>query len=114
MVHRFVSKLAVSALALWVARYFLDGFDVIGGWKGYLLAGSLLALLNIFVRPILKFLSFPLILATLGLFTLVINGALLWFTDHVLGALIIADTATLIIATLITTAVHMLLDAKQS
>jgi putative membrane protein len=46
-----------------------------------------LGLVNIFIRPILKFLSCGLIVLTLGLFMLVINAFLLWFSSWICGLL---------------------------
>ncbi len=49
-----------------------------------LVASLVLALLNAFVKPVILFLTFPVNLLTLGLFSLLVNGALLWFA----GALV--------------------------
>ena len=45
-----------------------------------MVAGLILAILNAVIRPILKFLSFPLYILTLGLFSLVINAAMISLT----------------------------------
>ncbi|WP_165984615.1 phage holin family protein [Streptomyces sp. YIM 98790] len=42
-------------------------------------------LVNLIVKPIVKFLAFPLLLLTLGLFTLVINALMLWLTSWIAG-----------------------------
>jgi putative membrane protein len=42
---------------------------------------------NAFVRPVLKILTFPLIILTLGIFALVVNGLMLWLTSRLSGAL---------------------------
>jgi len=53
-------------------------------WAVLLLA-LILGLVNAFIRPVLKFLSCGLIVLTLGLFTLVINGLMLWLASWVAG-----------------------------
>ena len=62
MVHRFLTKVLVCALAVYAADYFLAGFAVLDGIRGYLIAGLVLGLLNTFIRPILKLITFPLIM----------------------------------------------------
>jgi len=75
---RYLAKFLITALALLGVSYFLPGFSVSGFWSALAVA-FILGLLNILVRPILLILTFPITLLTLGLFSLVINGALLWF-----------------------------------
>ena len=74
MIRGFVLKIIVSGVALWAADYFLAGFAVTGGLWGYAAAGLALGALNTFVRPLLKILTFPLILITFGLFSAIINA----------------------------------------
>ena len=110
MVRRLLIRIVVSALALWAADYLLPGFGVSGGITGILLAGAVLGLLNTLVRPILKLLAAPLILLTLGLFTLVINAALLWTAGQLTGVIVIANLTALALATLIVTAANIIFD----
>jgi putative membrane protein len=63
------------ALALFVAAWAVPGIDVDGdGWIVYAAMAVILSLVNAFVRPLLSLLTCPLILLTLGIFTLVINA----------------------------------------
>lgn len=57
--------------------------------ESFFWAGLVLGLLNLFVRPLLLFISLPLTLITLGLFTLVINTLLVIMTQHLISGLII-------------------------
>jgi putative membrane protein len=75
----------VIVIALYVANLLLpenlmsvQGTDA---WLAFTVMAAVLGLVNIFIRPILKFLSCGLIVITLGLFTLVINTFLLWFSS---------------------------------
>jgi len=54
-----------------------------------LIAGLILGLINVFIKPILKLISFPLLILSLGLFTLVINMALLWLLEYFVAELTI-------------------------
>lgn len=68
----------IATLALVVAAWVVPGIEVAGrAWAAYALMAVVLGLVNAVVRPILKVLTCPLILLTLGLFTLVINAVTL-------------------------------------
>lgn len=71
-------KLGVNALAIWVAVRFVDGlsFDDSEGFVKLVILALVLGLINGLVKPIVKFLSFPAVLLSLGLFLLVINIAM--------------------------------------
>jgi putative membrane protein len=88
---RLILKLLVNAAALWAAGYFVSGIDLDGSVWTILLVALVFGLVNTFIKPILKLLSFPVILLTLGLFTLVINAAMLAVTAWITDALSIED-----------------------
>jgi len=74
----------ISALALFVAAWLVPGIAVEGnGWVVYAVMAVILGLVNAIVRPLLKLLTCPLILLTLGLFVLVINGITLWLASSI-------------------------------
>ncbi len=104
-----IVRIISNSLALFVATKFVGGFSVAGGWKEFLLAGAVLALLNLLVKPILKTLAFPLIILTLGLFTLVINALILWSLTFVFSFVVISGLIPLAIATLVIAIVNMLM-----
>ena len=104
-----VVRILSNSLALFVATKFVDGFSVSGGWKQFLLAGAVLAFLNLLVKPILKTLTLPLIILTLGLFTFVINAAILWSLTFVFSFVAISGLIPLAIATLVIAIVNMLM-----
>jgi putative membrane protein len=80
-VRDFVFRWFITAFAVFVAAPIV-GIDYTG--IGCLLGASLLlGVINAFVRPILLFLSIPLILVTLGLFILIINALLLKFVSEI-------------------------------
>ena len=76
-------QLAINAAALWVAVELIDGIDFAGEWWELLIVAAAFSLLNTFVRPILRILTFPITLLTLGLFLLVINALMLLLTGLV-------------------------------
>jgi len=57
------------------------GFAITSQWQMLLLLGIILGLLNYFVKPILDIITLPLKIITLGIFSVVINMAIIWFVD---------------------------------
>jgi putative membrane protein len=83
----FVVRTLVNAAALWVADELLTGISREGDWVSLLLVALVLGVVNGLVRPILKVLTCPLQIVTLGLFTFVINGVMLLLTSWISGKL---------------------------
>ena len=81
---QFLQRWAISTLAVLVATFMLDGVSY-GTTTDLLIATLVLGMLNSFLRPILMLLSLPLLILTLGLFTVVINAILLLLVSAVLG-----------------------------
>ena len=69
-----------NAVALWVAAYLLTGLDFNGTALQLILVAAVFGVVNSLLRPLLTVLTCPLIVLTLGLFTLVINAILLLVT----------------------------------
>lgn len=104
----FLIRILGNVLALYVAVLFVPGFLVTGGIQQYFLAGIVLGILNMVIRPILKTISFPLIILTLGIFTLVINAILLWLVDYAFASVLIQNFTALAWATVVVTVVNMI------
>jgi putative membrane protein len=72
-------KVLINAVALWAAASFIPGIHA-GGIGSLVLMALVFGLVNALIRPFLKLLSCPIILLTLGLFTLVLNALMLWLS----------------------------------
>lgn len=83
---RILLKYAVIAVSIWLAVLLIDGLTFTGDAVGFLTITALFWLINSFVKPIIKLFSLPLIAVTFGLFILVINFALFWFTLWLSGS----------------------------
>lgn len=81
---KILFPLAFNMGALYVVTQLIEGVTYTGGWVFFAVAGLTIGLLNVLVKPFLKFLSIPLILFSGGLFLIVINAAILWLTDQLL------------------------------
>lgn len=82
---------AVLALAFAVTSGLLSGMDVSGGLWGYIWVSALFGLVNAIVGTILRILTFPLTVLTLGLFSIIVNALLLELTDAITDHLTIDE-----------------------
>lgn len=86
MVVRFLIRLLVNGVAIWVTTLLLDGINLqaTGKTAQQVLAFGVVALIftlvNMLIRPIVRLLSLPLYILTLGLFFLVVNALMLMLT----------------------------------
>lgn len=92
---KFVLRWVINAVALYLAVLVLPGIDLRSGVASIIWLALIFGLVNALFRPLIQMLTCPLIMLTLGLFTLVINTFLFWLTS-VIGqsfglALTIAD-----------------------
>ena len=78
---KFFMRIVVTAIALWVATRLVSGITFQGNWIGLAGVALVFGVLNSFVRPVLTFLAFPLLILTLGLFTFVLNAVMLLLTS---------------------------------
>jgi putative membrane protein len=83
---RFLLRLLATAAALWVAVALIPGISYTGGVLGFLAVALVFGFVNAVIRPILKLLTCPLVVLTLGLFVFILNGFLLWLTSMVAQA----------------------------
>lgn len=90
-----------NSLGLYFAQYAIENFAFSGGYQNYLTAGLFLAVLNFTLKPVIKFISAPIILITLGLFIILINVLMLWITDYVFVFMTIESITALILSTII-------------
>jgi putative membrane protein len=83
----FLVRLLVNAAALWVATRVVPGVTYAGGWAPFFGVALVFGVLNATLRPVTKILTFPLIIVTLGIFALVVNGLMLWLTSSISASL---------------------------
>jgi len=81
---KLLVRWVIAALALFVAAWLVPGIAVDGnGWVVYAVMAVILGLVNAIVRPLLKLMTCPLILLTLGVFVLVINALTLLLASSI-------------------------------
>ena len=84
---RVILHLLINAAALWAATQFVSGISFDGDWRLLFAVALIFGVLNVIVRPILKILTFPFLILTLGLFIFVLNAVMLWLTGKASDAL---------------------------
>lgn len=86
LVLAFLLRWIVTSFGLWVALRLFgtgEGTPDIAAESGiYLTAGLILSLVNIFIKPLVQIISLPITIVTLGLFTLIINGLMVYLALH--------------------------------
>ncbi|TCC20697.1 phage holin family protein [Kribbella speibonae] len=87
-----IIRLLVNAIALAAASWLVSGITLQGATTGkrvltLLIVAAIFGVVNAIVKPVVKFLSFPLLILTLGLLTFVINAAMLLLTSWITGKL---------------------------
>ena len=97
-----------GALGIFLAAKFVPGVEFTGTYKALLVTGAFLGLINFFIRPILKAISLPIRILTLGIFTLAIDMAMVWAVEIIFPKYLeIAGIWPLFLATLIISALNL-------
>ncbi len=85
--QNLIIRIFVNAVALWVAAQLVGGIDLEGDFWAVILVAAVFGLINALIKPLALLLSLPLLVLTLGLFTIVVNALMLMLTAALLAAL---------------------------
>ncbi len=96
---RLLLQIAVGVIGLYLADYFLLEVNIDRDFFFY--GGITLGVVNFFIRPIIRLITFPLRILTLGLFTFFINIAIVWLVATSFTEIDIATNIALLYTTLI-------------
>jgi putative membrane protein len=88
----FLLRTAFTGVAIWIAALLVPGVELADAELSdqvvtVLLVALIFGVVNALLGPVVKLLALPVVLLTLGLFSLVINALLLWFTSWLAGQL---------------------------
>jgi putative membrane protein len=108
MLKEFLQRWIITTVAVLVATHVVRGISY-DNWQALLVATLTLGLLNAFLRPLLMLLSLPLLILSLGLFTLVINAALLYFVGELIQGFHVASFGAAFWGGLVTSLVSLAL-----
>jgi putative membrane protein len=98
---RAILQVLLNGAALYLAARIVPGITYQGGAGTLILAGLVLGLINLLIKPIVTFFSLPFLLLTLGLFYLVINGLMLKLADWLLSGLVVQGFVAAILGGLV-------------
>ena len=104
----FLIKWIINAFVLIATAHLVRGIHI-NSFKAAMVAALVLGLVNTFVRPFFLFITLPINIMTLGLFTLIINGLMLWFTSSLVAGFAIENFISACIAALVVTIISVLL-----
>jgi putative membrane protein len=110
MLRFLLARLIVVAVALVVTSWIIPGLDITGGPIALLGVAVLFGIVTALLGPVLRLLSFPLNVATLGLFTLVVNGVLLAVVAGLSSHLQVGGIVSTILAALVLAVVAAIAD----
>ena len=102
---------AVMALSVWVSTLIVPGIKVHGGAWSYLWVALLFGFINAFLGTFLKFLTFPALLLSFGLFSFVINAAMLELTSRWSKHLDVKNFTSALLGSLLISAISAILGA---
>ena len=89
LIFKFAVKALINSVAILVAVQFVQGIEFKGDLISLIITGLVLALANSIIGPILKFISGPLIILTMGLFVVIVNIIVLWLVAFFMPELVI-------------------------
>lgn len=106
-----IIRILLSAVAVWVAAYFIPGVSVTGGAGTYIIIAIVLGFLNAFIKPILTVLTIPITILTLGLFLLVINVLMVYLAASLIPGFRVDGFIAALLFSFVVSIVTALLDA---
>lgn len=102
-------KWALYAAALLAVSYLYPGVAV-ASFTAALVAALVIGLLNAIVRPVLRFLTFPITILTLGLFLFVINAGIFWGASELLSGFHVTGFMAALIGSVLYSALALIID----
>jgi putative membrane protein len=98
----------LSALVLIITARFVEGFTI-ASFGTALIAAALLGLVNILIRPLVLLLTLPINILTLGLFTLIVNGLMLWIVASIVKGVTLSGFGPAILAAIVLWVLNLLI-----
>lgn len=89
MIKRIIIGIILNAAALYGVIYFLPEIRYTGGVAFFALGGLIMGVLNTIVKPILKLITLPLHLLTMGLSLIILNGIIFWIFKTAIDTIVV-------------------------
>lgn len=94
-------RIFINAAALWAAAGLISGISLSEEIGSIIVVAAVFGIINAVLKPVAKLLTFPAIILSLGLFTLVINALLLQLTDSLTSALSVDGFGTAVLGAIV-------------
>ncbi len=109
IVLRLLLRWAVNTAGLWIATQFVASVDYGDSIWVLVISALLLSVINASLKPLLTVLSLPFIALSLGLFTVVVNGVLIWLVSVLIDQFTVGNFTGAVLAGLIIGLVNYML-----
>ncbi len=96
-----IIKLLLYCLLIYGITWFVPGVTIDVVWPTVVIAGVVFFFVNTVIKPVIKILTLPINLVTLGLFSFVINTALFWFVGYLVNGFDVVGVQAAIIGGII-------------
>ncbi len=96
-------------LAVIASAYFVEGISIVGILPA-VIAGAVLIFIHTIIKPVIKILTLPINILTLGIFSLVLNGLFFWFVSTVVSGFDVSDFMDAFWGSVIVSALNWLAD----
>lgn len=96
-------------LAVIAADYLISGI-ALDGWTSILIAGAALTIIQVIVKPVVKVLTIPITIITLGLFLLVLNALFFWFVSGLIPGMTVDTFMAAFLGSLIVSVLNWIAD----
>lgn len=107
--QNLVIRILVNAVALWVAARLVGGIELAGEFWPVLLVAAVFGLVNALIKPVVMLLTLPVVVLTLGLFTIVVNALMLMLTAALVDALAVEGFMAALLGSLLISVVSFVL-----
>ncbi|HOM89019.1 MAG TPA: phage holin family protein [Spirochaetota bacterium] len=104
-----VKKWFILSIAIYLASVLLNGFSAETA-TAIIIASALLGIFNVFIKPVLIFITLPINLLTLGLFTFVINALLLYMVSSIVKGIYLDSFWSALLASIIISILSMIIN----
>jgi len=105
----FIAVSVINALALFIISNILNGITI-NGWQTLAVSAMVLTLINIFLKPIISFITLPINIFSLGFFTLFINAFLFYIVGKIVKGFVVADFMTAFLGALLLSVITLLVE----
>lgn len=96
MLRRIILGIILNGFALYIVTLLLPEIHYTGGLRFFVIGGLAIGIMNTFVKPLMKLLSFPIVFLTLGLFSLVINVIIFWLTVKLINGINLGGVSVIV------------------